>query len=74
MSAWRSTEDAPRDGTWILGRYADRCRVVRWRSGRSVKRYEGGVLVFFWSDGYFRHGDPEAWMPLPAHEVQARAA
>ena len=65
MSAWRSTEDAPRDGTRIIGWYDGCPVVVWWRSGRSTKRYERGVTVWFWSSGYFRHADPDCWLPVP---------
>lgn len=74
MSAWLPTTTAPRDGTWLLGLYVDRPRVVRWRSGPSTKRHERGVTVHFWSDGYFRHGDPIGWLPLPSADHQSIAA
>jgi hypothetical protein len=63
---WQPIETAPRDGTWILGLYVDRPRVIKWRSGKSTKRYESSVTVWFWSDGYFRPGEPVAWAELPS--------
>lgn len=71
---WRSMNSAPRDGTWILALYPDRARVVRWRSGPGHGTNYAGGIVYYWSDGYFRHGDAEAWMPVPARSEQALAA
>jgi hypothetical protein len=64
-SDWQPAETAPRDGTRIIGWYGDKPIIVWWRSGRSTKRYEGGVTVWFWSSGYFRHGEPGCWQPVP---------
>jgi hypothetical protein len=71
MSEWEPAETVPRDGTWILGCYADRPRVVRWRSGRGHRDNYAGGIVYFWSDGYFRHGEPLGWQPLPAAKLAA---
>lgn len=62
---WQSMESAPRDGTRIIAWLDGRPIIVWWRSGPSTKRYEKGVKVSYWSSGYFRHPEPEAWQPCP---------
>jgi hypothetical protein len=67
---WKSADTAPRDGTWIIGLYVDHCRVIRWREGVSTGRYRAkGERIWFWSDGYFRPGEPVAWAPLPPRDI-----
>lgn len=73
MSAWRETEDAPRDGTRILGWFRDRSIVVFWRSGPGYKT-ERGQTVWYWSDGYSRYPEPDFWQPEPEPPAGARRA
>jgi hypothetical protein len=64
---WKSTDEAPRDGTRILGWFGDRCIVVFWRRGpRYVNRRPTGETVSYWSDGYSRFREPDAWQPEPS--------
>lgn len=66
MSAWRPMEDAPRDGTRIVGWFRDRAIVVFWRSGPEyIERRQTGNTVSYWSDGYSRYSEPAAWQPEP---------
>jgi hypothetical protein len=73
MTRWKKMESAPRDGTRIIGWFGDRAIIVWWRSGRSTKRHESGVTVEFWSSGYFRHPEPDAWQPEPPPPARQRA-
>jgi hypothetical protein len=63
---WKSSDSAPRDGTRIIGWFSDKPIIVFWRSGTPTTRYRAkGETVSFWSDGYFRHPEPDCWQPAP---------
>lgn len=60
--SWQPPEDAPRDGTRIIGWYGDRPIIVWWRLGPDNN---AGGKVWYWSSGYFRHPEPDCWQPCP---------
>lgn len=73
MTGWRSTQTAPRDGTRILGWFGDRCVAVFWRSGPGYARGRPtGAKIWYWSDGYGRHREPDCWQPQPDPPDSAR--
>lgn len=69
---WKPMDAAPRDGRRIIGWFEDRCIVVFWRSGPEWVKAPGrrprntGNIVWYWSDGYSRYPEPNAWQPEPA--------
>jgi hypothetical protein len=67
---WQPIETAPKDGTFILGYYADRpwlWDIVQWDAG-----YLGGA---WWGGGHENDGPlfpPTHWMPLPDPPVATK--
>lgn len=68
LSGWRPIDTAPKDGSTILGAYADKVLTVRWEADGYENR--GGKPA--WIDGsfdrseeYFTHPVTH-WMPLPS--------
>lgn len=81
MTGWHPMDSAPRDGSRIIGWFADRAIVVFWRSGPewfkptpSSRPRQSGNTVWYWSDGYSRYPEPEAWQPQPEPPAKALAA